>query len=133
MRRVLFYLLTFLMLLSPAAYSDDSRAIINVFGYGYNITVTINNIKINCLTGGSSQMAQVYNVNHPLKEKAQEEFKSNFCLKKGINTIEIEFESTNPSEENKLELNLNIPEKVDPLVNITTKEVSGKIIREFEI
>ncbi len=75
--------------LRTSAEDTKLRVTLNVNAYGRSVTVSLNGIEIRKVTGGLAQAIQLYHEKHPLLKDAPEDFKDNFCLKQGENTIKI--------------------------------------------
>ncbi|MBN2398717.1 MAG: hypothetical protein JXI33_00070 [Candidatus Aminicenantes bacterium] len=75
--------------LQAAAEDTKLRVTLNVNAYGRSVAVSLNGIEIRKVAGGLAQAIQLYHEKHPLLKEAPEDFKDNFCLKQGKNTIKI--------------------------------------------
>ncbi|MFH2107913.1 MAG: hypothetical protein ABII93_04510 [Chrysiogenia bacterium] len=75
--------------LQALAEDNNLRVTLNVNAYGRSVSVSLNGIEIKKVSGGLAQAIQLYHKKHPLIKDAPEDFKDNFCLKQGKNTIKI--------------------------------------------
>lgn len=75
--------------------AKEFDASLNVMSYDRNVTIKINDIPINRITGGQSQSVRLFLANDPMINQVpaarQKTMKELFCLKQGQNTIEIIF------------------------------------------
>ena len=71
------------------AEDTNLRVTLNVNAYGRSVDVFLNGIEIKKVTGGHAQAIQLYHEKHPLLKGVPEDYKDNFCLKEGKNTIKI--------------------------------------------
>ena len=79
----------------------SGKAVLNLpanrIANGYSVYAEVNGIHILSLTGGMSQVTQLFSENHLYKEKAaNKEQAEHFILKNGTNSLLIRFEVTAP-------------------------------------
>ena len=81
------------MFVGQVAAGEDLRAVVGLTSYGYTAQVSVNGKKLQLphLKGGASEVVQLFAVDHPQKEKTVPELRSVFCLKRGQNTIKVEY------------------------------------------
>lgn len=75
--------------------AKEFDASLNVMGYDRNVTIKINGVQINRITGGQSQSVRLFLTDDPMLKTVPpdrlQKMKELFCLKNGENTIEIIF------------------------------------------
>jgi hypothetical protein len=82
--------------------AGEFDASLGVMAYDREVSVTINGIHLDMITGGKYEGARLFLKDSPqIKEMAPEEaaiLKSLFCLREGENSIEISFKAANEEE-----------------------------------
>ncbi|MCB2186410.1 MAG: hypothetical protein KQJ78_08340 [Deltaproteobacteria bacterium] len=119
---------------AAAAAAEPLKALLDCFGYGYQVSVSLNGTPLPLIKGGGQQASRLFGANHPMKGQAPADHAYLFCLKEGENTITVEFQKTGAGER-PLEVKLALPGRYDkPLFYLKiTKIKAGQVKRKFII
>ena len=121
--------------LLTSAEDTKLRVTLNVNAYGRSVTVSLNGITIRKITGGLAQAIQLYHEKHHLMKDAPEDFKDNFCLKQGENTIKIVHNIKKGEIPMTLDISIQAIGYTKPLLQYTQKPevITGETSGIFEL
>lgn len=121
----------------PTSGAESIRVTLGSVSNGYSVTARVNGTSIPNFSGGSSQIVQLFHVNHPNRSRltAQDaEFVNLFCLKEGANEIEIEYEPIEPASILSLRFYMNAPNYSSAIFEFEQEaRKSGSLATTFEI
>ena len=92
-----------LVLCRPApGLANEFDASLGVMAYDLDVSITINGIHLDTITGGKFQGVRLFLMDSPrIKEMTPDmaaQYKSLFCLREGENTMEVSFKATTQDE-----------------------------------
>lgn len=134
------YFLAAALLLAPAVLSAQEAPVSGVlssFGYGYEVTVRINDLELSQIEGGESESIRIFSSDHPMMSEMPAdtpgEVKSIFCLEPGENRIRISFEQIEAATplEVKIEVTALSDTPVFRLLSEATESADAEFV--FEI
>jgi hypothetical protein len=132
---IIFILLILGFQFQTPAENTKLRVTINVNAYGRSVSVTMNGTELKKITGGQAQAIQLYHEKHHLLKGAPEDYKDNFCLKEGKNTIKIGHTTITGETPSTLEISILAIGYDIPLLKYTQKPdlKEGEASGEFEL
>jgi len=120
---------------NPAAAGDDQlRGFVDSFGYGYAVSVSVNGTPVKVITGDGQQATRLFGTDHPMRAQSPPEMADLFILREGENTIIVEFQKKEDSQ-NPLQVKLEVPDRYSqPLFHLTSSgRASGKVEKKIII
>jgi hypothetical protein len=117
-----------------AVAKEPIKGIIDSFGYGYEVKVSINGTPIPVIRGKGQQASRLFSADHPMKKQASPEQQNIFILREGDNTIAVEFRKLEDAQ-TPLEIKLEVPDRyAKPIFHLRSSEKeSARIDRSFRI
>ncbi len=117
-----------------AAEELPLQGFVDSFGYGYTVTIAVNGTPVKAIKGDGQQFTRLFAVNHPLRAKSPPEMADLFILKEGENSIIVEFQKKEDSQ-NPLQVKLEVPDRyAQPLFHLTSsKRTSARVEKKFII
>lgn len=114
--------------------SDESMAALSCFGYGYKLKVLVNGVDVG-VAGGKSENRRLFAADSPTASQAPPEMrKKSFVLKKGENTISIEFTKQSDDKNDRMEISLEMDGYPAPLFFLQGRlKPSGKVEKSFVV
>jgi hypothetical protein len=108
------------------------EAILECFGYGYQVKVVVNGVDVN-VKGGRSESKRLLDRNNPLIKDVPPQMKNLFVLKPGENQIQIEF-TKQGTESDRLTFSLQPEGYPAPVFALYSKsKPSGKVESKFTV
>lgn len=113
---------------------DESMAALSCFGYGYKLKVLVNGVDVG-VAGGKSENRRLFAADSPMASQAPPEArKKSFVLKKGENTISIEFTKQSDDKNDRMEVSLEMDGYPAPLFFLQGRsKPSGKVENSFVV
>lgn len=120
--------------LSIAAEDKPLRGFVDSFGYGYSVKVSVNGTPVKVIKGDGQQATRLFGIDHPMRSQSPTEMADLFILKEGENSILVEFQKMEDSQ-NTLQVKLEVPDRYTvPLFHLTSgKSASGRVEKKFII
>jgi hypothetical protein len=110
------------------------RGFLDSFGYGYEVSVSVNGTPIKVIHGGGQQATRLFSTDHPARKMASAEQRALFLLREGENTITVQFRRLEDAQ-TPLEVKLEVPDRYNkPLFRLQSATLpEGKFERTFRI
>jgi hypothetical protein len=67
------------------------RGVVELTSFGYAVQVYVNGKHLPLFKGGTSEITQLFSIDHPQKTKTAPHLHAVYCLKPGHNTIRVEY------------------------------------------
>lgn len=114
--------------------TDENMAALSCFGYGYKLKVLVNGVDVG-VAGGKSENRRLFAADSPMASQAAPETrKKSFVLKKGENTISIEFTKQSDDKNDRMEVSLEMDGYPAPLFFLQGRsKPSGKVEKSFVV
>jgi hypothetical protein len=110
------------------------KGFVDSFGYGYEVSISVNGTPVKAIKGDGQQATRLYGVDHPMRTQSPPEMADLFILNEGENTIAVEFKKKGDSQ-NALQIKVEMPDRyAKPLFHLTSSKLtSGKVEKKFVI
>jgi hypothetical protein len=111
---------------------EGLEAILECFGYGYQVKVVVNGVDVG-VKGGKSESKRLFDRNNPLIKQVPPQMKSLFVLKPGENQVQVEF-TKQGTESDRLTLSLQPGGYPAPAFVLYSKsKPAGKVESKFTL
>lgn len=114
--------------------TDETMAALSCFCYGYKIKALVNGVDVG-VSGGKSESKRLVAADSPMASQVPPEIrKKSFVLKKGENTISIEFTKQSDDKNDRMEISLEMDGYPAPLFFLQGRsKPSGKVEKIFVV
>jgi hypothetical protein len=111
------------------------RGVVELTSFGYAVQVYVNGKHLPLFKGGTSEMTQLFSIDHPQKAETAPQLHSVYCLKPGQNTIRVEYRQVDAGlAVLPMSLSMNSPGYSSSVFEFKLKKAdSGTFETEFEI
>lgn len=114
--------------------TDETMTALSCFCYGYKIKALVNGIDVG-VTGGQSENRRLFAADSPMASQAPPEMRKKiFVLKKGENTISIEFAKQSDNKNDRMDISMEMDGYPAPLFFLQGRlKPSGKVEKSFVV
>ena len=112
--------------------NEEIMAMLSCMGYGYKVKVLINGTDVG-IKGGMSEGKRLFDKGNEMAAKAAPDFRKNFVLVPGPNTIAVEYTREGTSPGDSLEVTFEMENYPEPLFKLNSKKPSGKVEKTISV
>lgn len=120
--------------LAYAADTQPLRGFVDSFGYGYEVSISVNGTPVKLIKGDGQQAVRLFALDHPMRAQSPPDMADLFILKEGENSITVEFRKKENAQ-NPLQVKFEVPDRyAKPLFYLTSStKTEGKVEKTFSI